>query len=144
MREISPRKSPCYCINLKRATNSLCKFYDKKMESAGLTASQFSLINDIRLLDTCSKAELSEYAKLDKSTITRNLKILRDKGYIQDLSTNESRESQVTLTELGLEKIEDGNVAWKEAQDHIKEMIGSENIVQLKKILEVIENQLSI
>lgn len=114
------------------------------MESAGLTASQFSLLNDIRLLKTCSKAELSEYAKLDKSTITRNLKILRDKGYIQDLSTNESRESQVTLTELGLEKIEDGNVAWKEAQDHIKELVGSENIVQLKKILEVIENQLSI
>ncbi|MBP1917666.1 MarR family winged helix-turn-helix transcriptional regulator [Youngiibacter multivorans] len=144
MREISPRKSPCYCINLKRATNTITKFYDKKMESAGLTASQFSLLNDIRLLGTCSKAELSEYAKLDKSTITRNLLILRDKGYVKDLSTNGSRESQVSLTDLGLEKIEEGNMAWKEAQEYIKEKVGGENIVQLKKILDVIENDLSI
>lgn len=140
MRELSPRKSPCYCINLKRATNSITKFYDKKLEDAGLTASQFSLLNDLRLLKTCSKAELSEYAKLDRSTITRNLKILRDKGYIKDSSTNESRESQVSLTDLGLEKIESGNLSWKEAQEYIKERVGSENMAQFKKILEVIEN----
>lgn len=140
MREISPRKSPCYCINLKRATNSITKFYDKKLEGAGLTASQFSLINDIRLLKTCSKAELSAYAKLDRSTITRNLKVLRDKGYVKDSSTNESRESQISLTDLGLEKIRSGNMSWKEAQEYINERIGSENMAQFKKILEAIEN----
>lgn len=143
MREISPRENSCYCISLKRATNSITKLYDKKMESAGLTASQFSLLNDIRLLETCSKAELSEYAKLEKSTITRNLIILRDKGFVKDLSANGSRESQVSLTELGLEKIKEGNVLWKEAQAFIMEKVGSEDILQLKKILKVIENDLT-
>jgi len=144
MREISPRENPCFCINLKRATNSITRLYDKKMESAGLTASQFSLLNDIRLLERCSKAELSEFAKLEKSTITRNLIILRDKGYVKDLSANGSRESQVSLTELGHNKIKESNALWKEAQAFILEKVGSEDILQLKRILKIIENELTI
>ncbi|WP_425806114.1 MarR family winged helix-turn-helix transcriptional regulator [Desulfitobacterium sp. Sab5] len=140
MREISPRNNPCYCINLKRATNSITKFYDKKLEDTGLTVSQFSLLNDIKLLESCSKVELADYAKLDRSTITRNLKILRERGYIIDLSTNESRDSQVSLTDLGLEKLESCNLLWKEAQKYIQEKVGSDNIKQLRKILDVIEN----
>lgn len=140
MREISPRNSPCYCINLKRATNSITKFYDKKLEPTGLTVSQFSLLNDIKLLETCSKTELANYAKLDRSTITRNLKILREKGYITDLSTNESRDSQVSLTELGHENITNCYSLWEEAQKHVKERVGIDDIKQLRKILGVIEN----
>lgn len=140
MREISPRNNPCYCINLKRATNSITKFYDKKLEETGLTISQFSLLNDIKLLESCSKAELADYAKLDRSTITRNLKILREKGYIIDLSTNESRDSQVSLTDLGLEKLKSCDLLWQEAQKYIKEKIGSDNIKELRKILNAIEN----
>lgn len=102
--------------------------------------SQFSLLNDIKLLETCSKVELAKYAKLDSSTITRNLKILREKGYIKDLSTNESRDSQVSLTELGLEKLNNCYSLWEEAQKHIKEKVGIDDIKQLGKILEVIEN----
>lgn len=140
MREISPRNNPCYCINLKRATNSITKFYDKMFEGTGLTVSQFSLLNDIKFIEPCSNAELADYAKLDRSTITRNLKILRERGYIIDLSTNESRDSQVSLTDLGCEKIESCSVLWKEAQESIKEKVGSDNIKQLRKLLEVIEN----
>jgi len=140
MREISPRNSPCYCINLKRATNSITKFYDKKFESLGLTGSQFSLLNDINLLETCSKGELAGYAKLDRSTITRNLKRLQGRGYIIDLSTNESRDSQVSLTDLGREKLASGYLLWIEAQKYVMEKVGSDNMKQLRKMLEVIEN----
>lgn len=140
MREISPRNSPCYCINLKRATNSITKFYDKKLEEIGLTVSQFSLLNDIKFMETCSKAELAEYAKLDRSTITRNLKILRERGYIADLSSNDSRDSQISLTDLGRKKIESSNLLWEEAQKYVKEKVGSDNIKQLRKILDIIEN----
>lgn len=140
MREIPPKNNPCYCINLKRATNAITKFYDKKLEEIGLTVSQFSLLHHIEFMKTCSKAELAEYAKLDRSTITRNLKILREKGYIADLSTNESRDSQISLTDLGRKKIESSNLLWEEAQKYVKEKVGSDNIKQLRKILDVIEN----
>lgn len=140
MREILPRNNPCYCINLRRATNSLTKFYDKKLASTGLTVSQFSLLYDIKRLETCSKVELADYAKLDKSTITRNLKLLKRKGYITDLSANESRDSQVALTALGFDVLERGHLLWKEAQENVKEKVGIENIKQLRQILDDIEN----
>jgi len=35
-------------------------------KSVTLTGSQFSLLNDIHLLETCSKGELADYAKLDR------------------------------------------------------------------------------
>ncbi|HHU17135.1 MAG TPA: winged helix-turn-helix transcriptional regulator [Clostridiales bacterium] len=139
MREISSRNNPCYCINLRRAANSITKFYDKMFEGTGLTASQFSLLSGIKFMEPCSNAKLADYAKLDRSTITRNLKILKERGYIINSSKNESRESQVSLTDLGQEKIESCSVLWNEAQKSIEEKVGSENIKQLRKLLEFIE-----
>ena len=140
MREISPRCNPCYCMNLKRATNSITKLYNKKLDEISLTVEQFSLLTDIKLLGKCSKAELATYAKLDRSTISRNLRVLREKGYISDFSTNESRDSQVSLTTSGAKKLENGCLLWNEAQKYIQEKVGDENMKQLRETLNMIEN----
>lgn len=47
MPEITPRDSPCFCINARRAAQTLTRFYDQAFTPVGLTANQFSLLNDI-------------------------------------------------------------------------------------------------
>ena len=139
MAEIIQRVNPCYCINMKRATNTLTKYYDEIIKTTGLTISQFSLLNEIKYLGICTKGEIAFHAKLDKSTITRNLKTLHEKGVIQDLSVNDSRESQISLTELGQKKIEEGRLLWNKAQKHILEKVGGEKLKELEETLKIIE-----
>lgn len=144
MRKFPEKHHHCYCIVMRQATNAVTKFYDKKLEPYGLTISQFSLLEDIAYLGVCSKTELSEYAKLDKSTIARNLKILRDKGLVEDLAANGQRSSEITLTDLGRERLKQCYPLWKEAQAYVNERMGLGSAEEMRNFLEQIERALDL
>lgn len=139
MKHETPRRRACYSIQLKRAANVVGQLYDQFMEPTGLTISQFSLLNDILSMGECSKMQLAEYAHLDKSTITRNLRLLHARGFIDDSSARDSRESRISVTLLGREKIAAGRVVWTQVQKHLRDRVGEKKMKDLMEILALIE-----
>lgn len=140
MRKIVPGNHPCYCVRVRRAANALTKFYDKKIETINLTISQFSLLHDIKLLETCNKSELAQYAKLDRTTIIRNLNILFKGHYIAEIPGPNNRNNLIQLTDLGESTLTEGMIFWKQAQAKIEEMIGQDDIENFTRILTNIES----
>lgn len=140
MRELTPRDTPCYCINFRRAANTLTKLYDKALSPFNITSSQFSLLNDIYALKTCNMTELAKYAGLDRTTITRNLKVLLYKGFIEDCLGGDSRTHHIKLTYSGKSVMKEGFVEWEKMQKNIKSTIGLENIHVLIEIFSLIES----
>lgn len=139
MPKTAPRDNPCHCINVRRAANALTKFYDRAFAPIGLTTNQFSLLNDIRLLGCCNKSGLAGYSRLDRTTVIRSLKILREKGLIEDATEAGSRSKGVRLTEAGRLALAEGMDGWKQAQGRIESLLGSGKIEALKEILTDIE-----
>lgn len=133
MPKIVPRDNPCYCINFRRAANTLTKFYDRAFASINLTTNQFSLLNDIDLLQSCNRSELAQYSRLDRTTIIRSLSVLREKGLIEDIAEAGGR--VVRLTEAGKTAIAEGMAGWEQAQRQIKSLLGPENLHVLKQML---------
>ncbi len=142
MRDIELQEKACFCINFRQTANTLTKLYNKALEPYNISASQFSLLNEIDYLKECSKTELAYFAKLDRTTVVRNLKILVDKGFVSDRQGENQRESLIMTTDLGKQIVKDGLAAWKKAQDQVKNQIGRENIPLLKQIFRSI-NELS-
>lgn len=140
MRKITPEDSPCYCIRVRRAANALTKFYDEAFEPMHITASQFSLLNNIKLLKACNKSELAIYAKLDRTTIIRNLNTLRDRGLTSEIISDDNRNKLITLTELGESVIEEGIILWEHTQRQVKETIGLDCIEDFFRVLKNIES----
>ena len=83
MANIEPVHSPCYCINYRRAANTLTKYYDAAFAPIGLTGNQFFLLNSIQQLGSCNKSELAQYTSLDRTTIIRNLDTLLKKELVE-------------------------------------------------------------
>ena len=123
MRDIKPRKTPCYCMNFRRMANALTKYYDSMLAEVGLTANQLSLLTDIQSIEPCNRSELAKCAKVDRTTVIRNLEILRKKGLIEDV---EEKSNTVKLTELGLKTMEEGFLVWKNAQNQMREVFDPE------------------
>lgn len=136
MTTVAPRKNPCYCINVRRMANTLTKFYDQAFEPIGLTTNQFSLLNDIHLLDTCNKSELAHYSRLDRTTVIRSLQILREKELIEEMAP---QGCGVRLTETGRAAIAAGMSKWRETQKRIETMLGAEKLRILGQICADIE-----
>ncbi len=85
-------KAKCYCMTINRAGNAIMDFYDTAFAEAGITSKQYSLLLRLSKLKQANVVEIAEYVNLERSTVTRNIKILISKGWVCDVAKENERE----------------------------------------------------
>ena len=128
MANIQPVHSPCYCINYRRAANTLTKYYDAAFAPIGLTGNQFFLLNSIQQLDSCNKSELAQYTSLDRTTIIRNLNTLEKKELVEPAPGASRRSSAIQLSETGNKAFMAGLGIWQKLQEEVQQVLGEGNL----------------
>ena len=128
MANIQPVHSPCYCINYRRAANTLTKYYDAAFAPIGLTGNQFFLLNSIQQLGSCNKSELAQYTSLDRTTIIRNLNTLEKKELVEPAPGASRRSSVIQLSETGRNAFMSGLGIWNKLQAEVQEVLGKGNL----------------
>lgn len=135
-----PRLVNCACRNLRMTTRVVTQYYDRALQDSGLKSTQFALLNDISSKeDGISVNELAEYSMMDQTTVTRNIEILRKKGYV-DIKTEEkdSRKKRITVSEAGNDKLKAATPPWKDAQIKLQRSIGLERYKVLLETLSLL------
>lgn len=128
MPNIEPVHSPCYCVNFRHAAGVLSKYYDEALAPVRLTANQFFLLNSISQLGGCNKSELSQYTRLDRTTIIRNLETLKKKQLVEEVPGATRRNNIVQLTEIGRTAHRQGSRIWEQLQTDTRQVLGEENL----------------
>lgn len=138
--EIAERKpSTCTFQNLHRASLAATKIYDQKLSKSGLTINQFSLLKTINHISPVSVSDLALEIRLDRTTLVRNLKPLEKAGLVVDVSSKGTRNRQLQLTSDGIKRYESSELLWQEAQEHIEQQLGKDNLNTLISLLFQIE-----
>ncbi len=130
----------CYCINFRRAANSITKYYDDYLKESSLTLNQFSLIKNILKIQPASISDIASKVRLERTTVVRNLKTLFKEGLIEDISKENERNKQVIVTKKGKEILDIAIPLWHEAQDNIEKILGMDNYNKSLEIFEIIDN----
>lgn len=128
MANIQPVHSPCYCINYRRAANTLTKYYDAAFAPIGLTGNQFFLLNSIQQLGSCNKSELAQYTSLDRTTIIRNLNTLEKKELVEPAPGASRSSSAIQLSETGSKAFMAGLGIWQKLQEEVQQVLGEGNL----------------
>lgn len=134
--------SVCACRSLRMTTRVITQYYDKALRISGLKSPQFALLTDICSRENgISVNELANQAMMDQTTVTRNVEILRKKGYV-DVNTvdTDSRKKCITVSETGKEKLALAMPHWQEAQSKLEQIVGKEQYVELLKTLSVLRS----
>ncbi|PIC62864.1 MarR family transcriptional regulator [Sporosarcina sp. P13] len=122
----------CACANLRTVTGSLTQLYNKLLKPTGLKITQYYMLGNIYNSPDISISKLGEIMLLDQTTVTRNLNILKDSGYVEiKKATLDSRTKVVTITELGYEKLNNATPIWMQVQEQIEGSIGNEEYMNL-------------
>lgn len=132
-------ESACYCIRLRRAANAVTKLYDSQLKAAGLTLNQYSLLSNLFRLQPASVTELANAVKLERTTVTRNIRPLFEMGLIQDLSEDGERDRRMRLTETGLARREECARRWSCVQQRLEETLGAERLEAFLETARVLE-----
>jgi DNA-binding MarR family transcriptional regulator len=112
----------CACANLRRAARLVTQLYSREMGS-GIEPTQFALLAVLRRRPGTSQSVLGRDLGLDKTTMSRNLRVMRRNGWIEPAAAKTSgdqRERGYLLTDDGEKVLAETEPGWAQAQTRLR------------------------
>jgi len=110
---------PCACATARQVARVLTQLYDSRLRGSDLEAPQFALMMTLEQ-EPCSQVDLGRRYALDKTTVSRNLKLLERKGWIESAVTSDKRKREFILTTAGRQRLAAAKPQWKKAQNQLR------------------------
>lgn len=123
----------CACGNIRQAARAVTQLFDEALRPSGLRATQFGILAATMAMGPLTVTKLADVTVTDRTTLTRNLKLLAKKGLIRIQRGNDGREREVTLTERGRDALAKGYPFWQKAQAHVVKGLGEERWSALRE-----------
>src|SRR5690348_12179218 len=115
----------CYCTSLRAAARRMTAIYDRALAPAGITAAQLAMLRAVRTAGPLSVTELAERLELERTTTTRNVRVLSRQGLVVlEPSDRDRRLTEVALTAKGERSLERATPLWEAAQRDFETRLG--------------------
>ena len=114
----------CTCFGLRKAARAVTQMYDQALKPSGLRATQLSLLIAAERAGPRGIGELAELMVMDRTTLTRNLKPLLDKGLLENVEDADRRRRPIGITPAGREAMAQALPYWREAQSRMAGSLG--------------------
>ncbi len=118
--------SPCVCATLRKATRAVTLLYDEYLRPAGLRVTQYSLLKHVLAREPVTVNQLAEATVTDRTTLSRNLRILQQGGFIGIREGQDRRQREVRLTPHGRRALANADRRWEDAQGYVLDRLGEE------------------
>jgi DNA-binding MarR family transcriptional regulator len=136
--KVAEKVEGCVLSRLRKVTRRVTQMYDRTLEPAGLTITQFGLLSHLNAYGDMTIGELATRMVMDATTLTRLLRPLERDGYIAIVANpDDRRRRDITLTAAGKAATRKAAPLWKEAQDELQGILGSADFLVLQKALGV-------
>ena len=121
----------CTCLNLRKATRAVTQLYDEALRSAGLRVTQFSLLAMTKAQEPVTVTKLAEALVMDRTTLTRNLKLLEKQNLVRIAPGVDRREHKISLTATGTRTLAAAFPLWETAQARLADGLGPDRLQRL-------------
>jgi DNA-binding MarR family transcriptional regulator len=123
----------CVAVRLRLLNRVVTNVYDEALRPLGLKVSQLNILIVAAKLGLARPAQVCEILQLDTSTLSRNVKPLQARGWLEVVPEEDARAQPFRLTAQGKKLIEKAIPAWEKAQRQATELLGNEGIALLDK-----------
>ena len=114
----------CLGSRLRMLARSVSAIYQEMLTPLGLTVAQFNILTALILAERMSPAALSSRLRLEKSTISRNLRLMASNGWVQ--LQGAGRSLQLTPSAQGRLLYKKAHPSWRKAQQHTSKLLGAD------------------
>ena len=131
----SKSKNICACFATRKAARSITQFYKNYMSDSLIGSSQRSLLMIAYLAEKIAITKMAEFAVMDRTTLTRNLKPLKEQGLININPGEDRRERIIIITVKGIKYLKATMSKWEKAQMDIEKKLGSKKFDEFINML---------
>jgi DNA-binding MarR family transcriptional regulator len=131
--------STCAASNLRRATRGMTAIYDAALAPAGLKVTQLPLLVALGAGGELPITALAETISLDRTTLTRNLRVLEERGLVRTAAApDDARVRLASITADGTEVLSGALARWREVQGIVAARFGEDRLGALFAELEAL------
>ena len=106
----------CAVMNFRQAARAVTAHFDAELRPAGLRATQLNLLMAVETGVATTVTDLAEILATDRTTMTRNLKLLRNRGLVEA--------ERIALTDKGRRSAAMALPLWEKAQAQVVGHLG--------------------
>ena len=135
----SPPIENCNCLALRQAARHVTQFYDQQLAPLGLRTTQFSILAKLSRLGGLTVQELAKELVMDRTTLGRNIQPLeRDRLISVTPGKADRRRKEISITNLGIERLNAARSAWAHAQTRFQDTLGANDTEALRTLLRTV------
>ncbi len=124
---------------MRAAARKIGSLYDEALAPFDINVAQYSLLRKIQRLQPVSLTRLGHDADLDRSTVSRNVRVLEKAGLAATAKGElDQREAMVSLTPFGAQTLDEALPAWEASQQAMETRLGAEKLKLLEEIFRVL------
>ena len=118
---VTPDLRECLCLHLRRSARQMTQFYDERLRASGLRTTQFQLLSAVAKMGSTAQQPLAEFMGMDRTTLTRNLALLKREGLVLlERAAGDRRERVISLTAEGGLRLARAMPLWLGAQEEMR------------------------
>jgi DNA-binding MarR family transcriptional regulator len=127
----------CVATRLRKLNRIVTNIYNAEFAAVGLTASQFNILTALAHFRSTSAVTVGKVLSLEKSSLSRNLKLMRRHGWIDN--EGDSRMAEIRISAQGENVYAKAIPGWERAQRKCRKLLGAEFAEGLKLAAETSE-----
>ena len=116
----------CASANLRKTERLITRHYDSYLERSGVTAVQLPMLAMIHSAPEPTFRLMTEQLELDRSTLSRNLALLKRLGLIEIGAPAGPKPGPISLTTKGRKALRTAHEQWKRAHSDLMKLMGGE------------------
>src|SRR5512144_2452086 len=118
----------CSCFAARRTARMVTQHYERCLKPTGLSVTQFTLLALLSLAGPQPLSRFADQLGLERTTLTRNLRPLRARGWVKESATADRRVRLLVITKRGTAAARAALPHWREAQKSIARRLGADTI----------------
>jgi DNA-binding MarR family transcriptional regulator len=126
----------CLAVRVRTLNRAVSALYDDALRPHGLRIGQLNLLVAVARMGTARPGDLCRVLSMDKSTLSRDVEIMRRNGWLEVEESSDARTRPLRLSTQGHALLESSVPAWRQAQDKAEALIGADAKTALGQALE--------
>ncbi|AEV84997.1 transcriptional regulator slyA [Actinoplanes sp. SE50] len=118
----------CLGRRIARLHRLVSRRFEAELRECGLTHPQLEVLSEMALHGAPARpSEIAGWLGLERSTISRNLDVLTQRGYVHAAATSSAgRTTRVSVTDAGYRALATAAPAWRRAQAWLSEAVDAD------------------
>jgi DNA-binding MarR family transcriptional regulator len=131
----------CLLMRTRLISRVVTGIYDEELRPLGIKSPQLVLLVVISKIEPATRAEIGRYHHQDRSTLTRNLKVMLSEGWVEEIQGEvRGRSRPIVLTKAGKDLLRNSAPAWRVAQAQTKALLGKNGVIAVRDLADRIMN----